>query len=338
MLEITVIETPQGMYISEKATDRSTYRTATCFVSNQYRINGQQALPSFHNEWVIVYALPKKIEEKKSQPNINQRYELKDSEMESEKIPAVLTYDEATYIDEDGDRTFKPKYQDYASLYQYTFDKQPDIWVEVEFKIVAHVKFDEIQNVKGFAYPIFKTKWKHQGDTVITQKNVQHQLLDKILFPSILLPTRPCRLTSKQSYDIVRHFILKHIDPRVDTITSDYDFCFTVKKYVHLNDPYINRKEILKSNGRSYAKPRYKENYVKANLIEVFEMTHDESQYKKYTVLPGFEADNVEALGDKIEAYLKDLIAKINEPLKECPHCKGYGTVKMSGEELDNRK
>ena len=65
--------------------------------------------------------------------------------------------------------------------------------------------------------------------------------------------------------------------------------------------------------------------------IEIFEMTDDQHKYKGYTVIEGFKGNNIEELKENIDNYLKDLMAKINEPVVDCPHCKGKGIVLNKG-------
>ena len=48
---------------------------------------------------------------------------------------------------------------------------------------------------------------------------------------------RRCRLTSQESFDIIRWYIKRNIDPKAAEMTSDYDFCLTVKKLIPLESP-----------------------------------------------------------------------------------------------------
>ncbi len=52
-----------------------------------------------------------------------------------------------------------------------------------------------------------------------------------------MLSSRPCKLTSKQMYDITRKYIKDNIDLSKAKITSDYKFCFAVKKIIPLLTP-----------------------------------------------------------------------------------------------------
>jgi len=73
--------------------------------------------------------------------------------------------------------------------------------------------------------------------------------------------------------------------------------------------------------------PSLKNRLVSVREAKIFEMTHAESNYKGYTPIQGFEADNEAMLKEQIDNYLADLMDKINEPLVECPYCKGRGVI-----------
>jgi hypothetical protein len=62
--------------------------------------------------------------------------------------------------------------------------------------------------------------------------------LERMLTPEFALHERPCSITSKQTYDIVRYYVKENIDPKQAEVTSDYDFCFTVKKKVAIKPLY----------------------------------------------------------------------------------------------------
>lgn len=110
-------------------------------------------------------------------------------------------------------------------------------------------------------------------------------------------------------------------------IAKYFDFCFSVSKRLKLSEPYIVTEEIKKSNGRSYKNPKIREIYTDDKKIKCFEMTSEKDMYKGYTPIRGIEAENEEELQIKIEKLCKCVIDKINEPLIECPHCKGRGVI-----------
>ena len=62
-------------------------------------------------------------------------------------------------------------------------------------------------------------------------------------------------------------------------------------------------------------------------MVTVFEMTNNKDQHKGYTPINEMEGENVDDLGNKVDAYCRELIKVINKPLIECPHCHGTGVV-----------
>jgi len=65
-----------------------------------------------------------------------------------------------------------------------------------------------------------------------------------------------------------------------------------------------------------------------ANIIEKEE---DKRIIKKLQAsiqhIKEFEGNNIEDSHQNIEKYLKELMAHINKPIKDCPHCKGMGVL-----------
>ena len=288
-------------------------------------INGKSPEKTFHPNWCIIDSEPITIQKYVKQPNINYRYELFDPTVKSDKIKLVLKREEALeYID--GEWDWKSKYEIYRSLYKAVADEQPDVleYVAFEYKTIIEVK--EIKEYKGFVYDVQKTKWAHEGLRKLKENEVQHQLLDKIVFPDILLPARPCSLTPKQSFDIVRQYVKQHINYDVASITSDYSFCFTVKKKIFLSAPEkytINVNSLWYSEEKT--KPKYETKYKKSREIECFNMAP--KGYQNYRIIEGFRGKTQEDLKNNIDSYCRKLIKFINEPVVDCPHCKGRGVI-----------
>jgi len=284
--------------------------------------DGKKAKPSFHEAWVVVKKIPSKVEEEISQPDINFRYELKDKSFASDKIPLVIKRKDALSTDSKGYSSWKSEYADYRSLYEEKYDEQPNIKREIAFEVVNVIELEDVKKVNGFSYPASKT---HKDSTTeITEKNVESQLLDKILFPNIVLPSRPSKLSSYQAYRIIRKHIQDNIDPKVAKITSDYDFCFSVCKKIKLVEPEEYKVNI---NYDPEGEAEYATRYRFDRPVKVFEMTYSPENYKGYTPIQGFEGKDHEDLKKNIDTYLKNLMAEINKPLKDCTHCKGTGVI-----------
>lgn len=314
-LELTLIETKNGAFLSENPSYGKT-------VLLNYLIDGHKPKLSFHEKWVCVDSEPKKIERFVSQPNINYRYELIDLTLISDKFPAVFKREDVAEYDDGW--VWKSGFSHLQSLYREVSDKQDDLIQEVEFTIKNIVRFDEIKKMNGFSYPVQRTQWSSEGFINLTQESVSYELIDQLVNPDIVLPMRPAHITSNQSYKIVRKFIQDNIDPKVAVITSDYDFCFTVKKKISC-DPIPYKVDLNAWKRRS--KPKYDTRYRNHREITVFEMTHEEYNYKGYKPIPGFKGENIEQLKNNIDEYLQNLIKEINRPLADCPNCKGLGVL-----------
>jgi excinuclease UvrABC ATPase subunit len=131
-------------------------------------------------------------------------------------------------------------------------------------------------------------------------------------------------LSSKEAYDITRQYIKTHIDTQYAKITSDYDFCFEVKKVVPIIEPQtLTYQNIFAKSKKERDKIRYVTNRFKETTI--FQMTHEQERYKGYTPIRCFQAGSEYELKELIDGFLEDLIAVINKPLEQCPHCNGTG-------------
>lgn len=155
---------------------------------------------------------------------------------------------------------------------------------------------------------------------------ILHKPLDWISTPKVLLQEKECSLTKKETFDIIRDYVKVNIDPNYAQITSDYDFCFTVKKKIEL---YENEKYTVDINNNIFSKRKRKAKYVTKyrthRFVDVFECAP--KPYQDYTVVKPFQGKNYKDLENNIRVYLEDLIKKINEPVKDCKCCKGRGVI-----------
>jgi hypothetical protein len=332
-LDIVAIKTNDGKY----------YITERKVVSNRWEhsalpgflINGEEPLPTFEKDWVLVSGKPKKITKMEKQPRINIRYELLDKELSSEKLPEFIPRDEVATLDNDYDWVWNEAMRQYRSLYKLVWDEQPDKEQEYEFDLEICLTIPKVVDPVKMEYKIQKTAYETDGYLQISEKDVRYQLADKVILPSILLPQRPCKLTSEQSFKIVRQYIKDHIDPKVAKITSDYDFCFTVKRRIKLAEV---QKYTVDVNFNPFSKRKRKPKYVEKQQVEreeeCFEMTYSPKNYSGYTPIKGFEGNNQAELKEKIDAYCKKVVAFINTPLIECKHCSGRGIIIPKKEEV----
>lgn len=321
ILELILVKTQKENYIGNSKTSYDSYRWC-----NNILINKKEPKQSFKEGWIVVpdnFEIGRMVH----QPDINHRYEILDENLVSDKLKKVFFRDEiAEEVDYDWE--FKDEYSQYKSLYKSVSDKQPDLYEKIEYNIVEEIYFDEIKEVSGFKYPVKKGQWESDGFIDLTTKDVSYELLTEICIPDIARQNFPCSLTSEQSYKIIRKHIQDNINPIYAKITSDYNFCFTVKKKIEKCEP---EKYTYNANlghnlfSKRKKKPLYRTAYRKEREIEVFEMTHEAIGYKNYTVIKGFKGNSLVDLKNEIDVYLSELMKMINEPLIDCSSCKGMG-------------
>lgn len=325
-IALRAVNTGKSVYITDcNENSGYYYNYHQSKIPNLY-FDGEKASPVFKKNWYVVNKMPTVIQIKKHGEIINRRYEIKDKDMISPKLPAVIDYSDPRYKDEDGEFI-------YSALYVYKQDKKPDYMEDVE------VEWKFIMDVENFVEP---PKIKYEGierfdfkDRVytISNDNIEHQLLDTIVFPEILIHKFPCKFNSKQVYDITRQYVIKHINPGVAKITSNYDFCFEVKKLVKKYVPETIHYHNI------FARTRKQREKIHTSIKEyeeypIFNMTYSPKNYEKYTPIPEMVANNERELKEKMDNWLKYLIEEINRPLLECPHCNGTGIVELPKEQI----
>lgn len=314
VLKLLCIKTNKGCFISDcMVTSGCDYDYHNTKITKLV-FDGKKATTTYCKNWYFIEAYPTIIQEEKRGASINKRYELRDASLESEKMPKVIPYEDKE----------KYSYDVVDNLYSFTCDKAPDYLEDIICDIQVICEVDNYYFPPSIEYDaIHKVSFTDSRYT-ISNANVYHQMLDKIMFPAVLLHESPCKFTSKQMYDITRQYIIDHIDNSVAKITSNYDFCFTVKKLIPLIEPEtITYQNIFGRTKRERSKIHAK--VKKFEEKEIFEMTHAQEHYKGYSIIPEMTANNETELKEKVDAWLEDLMAIINKPLCQCPHCNGTG-------------
>lgn len=308
-MKLIAVETKDKMYLQDVNSEYSNNLMG-------YIINGEPAKLSFNKDWVVIDKTDSKmvIEKKICDTRENYRFELIDKNFVSDKVKFSIPRDEACYYDKyEGEWYWKHEYMMYESLYELVYDTVSHDNEIVEYEMEVVLQVDDINEPK-YNYNI-------------KSNDIEHQVVDTIIFPSIVIHDKPCKITSKKLYKIVRNYIKENINHDVAKVTSDYDFCFEVKKIIPLSEPYNVKDEILTSRGKSYAKRRFKTTYVDSKFFSVFEMTYSPENYRSYTPISEITANNEDELIKKVTNLCDDLIEMINEPVKECPCCKGRGVI-----------
>lgn len=339
--KLTYYVTNKGLLVANAAFNYGTVRSN---LSVNCLINDKPLELTHANHWYFIEGESEILsyKEKKSDTNVLSHYRLKDADMEIEgKIPFSLNHEDVEeYWDEDDECSVWKNYASLRSLYEpvYTkvvggYEEHP---FEAEFK--GEVVGDIDKPVETTFNVITEGIWGKKDEKPIKIESIAHYSeLDMILTPEFAIHLKPCYLTSKQTYDIVRTFVKDNIDPKQVIITSDYDFCFTVKKKVAIK-PWVKSTELKKANGRSYRTPKFKTQTVDHKQVEIFEMTHEQKGYQGYTIIKGFSGQSLEELVENIKLYLNDLITYINTPVVECDCCKGTGHIISNNFEMNKRE
>lgn len=329
--KLTLIKTNVCCFITDcdktKGYDYSYHRTKI----TDYLFDGEKAKETYCKNWYMIPKYPEKIEVKESDKRVNSKYELKDKDMESKKLPLVIKDDDFDYDYED------PEY----ALYKLEYEIEKGGLVEVDVEIELLMEIDGFQLPPNFSYKGLRKDGWSTKEYRISHVNIKHQWLDKMIIPEVLLHQHACKIDSSTLYHLVRSHIKDNINTAVAAITSDYDFCFTVVKRIPLHAP---RKFTYTNPFESTKKKRQKLQHgvQKYNENTIFEMTSESSRYQGYTPIKPITAKSEEELKQKIDMFLEDLMVHINRPLINCPHCEGKGyveeVVKFNMNDWDNGK
>lgn len=301
-----------------------------------YRINGVEGKALWVKRWYSFAGInpidPEtvKVEYLASPRTYKDKYVLKDKTLANDKIPEEVPVEalaREAYTDKYGD--YDERYttefgEKYGYLYEEHYGQLPAEWVDITDKSQF---FDKGLLVGDLTEPPSlkievrkKDRYTDVVQEVDVSEYVQYAEIYQAVSPEIALHKYPCFISGRGLYNLARAHVRRHIDPKVSQITSDYDFHFCVHKTVPLHTPI--KKEILKSEGKSYARPRYR--YENTKTLKIYDIGTEKKWGK---VLDDVHGDNMEDLLNKIKDYLDNLIAYINEPITECPHCDGYGYV-----------
>ncbi len=323
-MKLLAIKTHKGFYITDNINNN--YRSQPSL--NAYKFDGIIPELSFHQDWVFVKSKPKVITKEVYQPPINKRFELRDpvSFPNLKKVykREEVLIEEADYHRDTSD-TFIDEFSETRSLYEYKEDKQPPKDEPVEFEWNQIVELKEIPDKVGFKYEVYKTQWDSDGVTNLTDKDVKYKMIDEIVTPSMLIHTKPPELSVKDSFDIIRRHVKENINGKYAEITSDYNFHFCVEKKILLIEP--EEYEVDVNAFRKRRKPKYEKRLRKTRGHVVLDINNGNWKYGK--TIKKFAGDNLEDMKKRIDEFLKNLLEVINEPLQDCPKCKGYGVISM---------
>lgn len=250
-------------------------------------------------------------------------FTLKDKELESSKLPLIVHQ----YYDEDAEEYKLEGVSGYEVLYEPVYEETESLTVEVPYEVITlgEYEIEEPNNIKNRVIKMKRDGNFNNGEAVQVElvSCATYDDIIKLLTPEFMLPQVPCKLTSHQMFKIVRQYLIENLDMKENVITSNYDFCFEVKKRVHAK-PFLSTIYTGKK-----LKPKTVTNNEKQ--VSVFEMTYSgykgSGGYGEYTCIPELRGDNLEDLYNKLDTYLTNLIEALNTKVTECECCAGTGHI-----------
>lgn len=317
-LALSVIKSDKGCFV--KRTSGPTFTITTLL------INAEHPEETHDHYWFFVKKWPEEITRQPPAERTNYMMCLKAELLEESgfsgstlgKMRPEIPRDECMAYD-DCEWIWKSEFIHLSSLYELKYDEiLPDPEV-LEFECELYCEVPDLSKYSGMSYGTVGNWNADYGKFKITDRHIRRRAIDKIIYPSVMLPSCTAILSSELFYKLIRFHIKQNVDYRYAKITSDYDFCFTVeKRIIECKDYKLDQPK--PSNQRNVR------NMARSSCV-IFEMTHAGSKYKSYTVLPKIQAKNNTALKRKIDKYLRELMAYINEPITVCEHCDGSGVV-----------
>mgnify|MGYP003478788441 CR=1 FL=1 len=261
-------------------------------------------------------------------------HKLKNPTCECEALPLHLGPDAIEVeIDDDENTILSGPYADRAAMYEVVTETTEPVWENVPFTVreLGYFEVDKINDPVNMSVCMKQDTLSYKDTAVVDLKDiVTYEEIERLLVPEFLIHERPCHLSSHQMYKIVRAYVHDNHNRECAAITSDYDFCFTVKRRVKKAKPLERKTEVLTKGNRSYKPPRFSTTKVEDTYNEIFEMTYAEYKnggYEKYTPIAPLYANNLAELATFLKQYLDDLMEVINTKATECPHCEGHGII-----------
>lgn len=306
-----------------------------------YKVNGIEDLP-VNNGFVFIPGATEitTVEEKTYPKNVIVKYKLKDATLHNfPSIPLELFPEEVNnqYVETNRNGDGYDVWQNYTNiqpLYEAVHTTTEAGWKPHEnWEVVVLREFE----IESYEKPIqMKVKLARRDmwdDNKVDEQDlssiVYYEDIQKLLTPEFLMHERPCHLTSNQVFRIVRQHVIENINPKVAKITSNHDFCFTVKRIVKIKPyDYMYEERTAKGNKHKYSK--YKKATVSTKEVELFEMTYRgynqrPDGYQGYTPIEGWSANSLSEMKEQIDYYLDNLMNIINAGVAECSHCNGCG-------------
>jgi hypothetical protein len=267
-----------------------------------YLFDGEEAIETFNPNWVQISKIPTNISRKIPGGKKRSHWVLKEGFVESENLPPMI-HDTCDITDEDH------LYCNISGCYEQVIINHPESLEDIPFEISI------VEEIKG------EFKFVEQPFTVT------YNLLDTLNTRPAMLQEKPCKLSSQDSYNIIRQHVKENINPKVAKISSDYDFCLTVEKVIPLAVPEAYNYNV---NSGTKKKEKLETRYRNTRSVVVLKTAprrQRDGVYQGYPETPGFQGESYSDMMDNIEKYLTKLIIEINRPYVECEHCQGRGVI-----------
>jgi hypothetical protein len=295
ILRLIAIQTKDCVYVSNDLMGNGyCYESGNKLLS--CRFDGKSPKKTYHGQWFILDNIPAVVEYKHAEGYINYRLELKPEVVDAVvNLPKVIN---SRYLDEDCAE------YNFRGLYEERYDTTPEYWEEIPFQI------NILDSLDDFSI----TKKEYEFTT---------SLLDKIKYHPILLPTKPCSMSSKDSYNVIRDYVRTHIDNNYAKIVTNESNHFKVEKIIETDTPEAYRVEINKGYRK---KSKWETCYRKIRSAEMLNISPNNDSWAKEKVYL-FSGINYNDMIANMNAYLESLMLQINKPLCDCPTCKGYGVI-----------
>ncbi len=268
-----------------------------------FLFDGQAAETTNKAKWYKLNKIPTEILEKKPDEKVNKRYEIKEGYSPTELMPGIITMDMYN----------SDEYDDVIGLYVLKYDTKEGGYEPIEFEISTIYKRRDFEFVPN--------KYCAESD-----------LMTQIEYPEIAYQDMPCKLSSEQMFSVIRNHVKQNIDLQYAKITSDYDFHFEVSRNIGLANPYTKMVDINNSWANKRRKPKWVTRTISTKQVTILNLKRSSSD-KNYgedcDLAPEIIGENYTDLAEKVDKYLKELMASINKNYYECPNCKGWGVVEV---------
>lgn len=259
----------------------------------QYIYDGEVGMPTEHPEWLQLKGRPAQIQQVVPRKRTKVWYELKDGYLATDETPA-------THNGED-------VYDCVRGLYDCKEEWAEETLEDVEFTL------KEFLATSSSFRP------------VLPQHQVVHDMITQITLPNALRLERKCTLSVHDSYKIIEKYIKENYNSnfaRIEFFENLYHFSVYRKIKLHKPREYTStiRRRVVKKISL----------HREEKLFDIIGCSEQGRSYDNRAPIKPFSGETYIDLLKNIDAYLNDLISKINVEIRECEHCCGKGILKKN--------